>query len=221
MENSGHADVTRVGLQSQGARRCTKMIEVTRENHEAPAELQVRLARAGGVNLYGEANFRVVWGWSRLAWIGGKWTDTDASGNVIRQRIEMRELPKYFPFDRWHIERWMPPETYGSPELWYSQTIEREDGISIPALGPYPRRGEYEHCFTLQGACGEFVPLSPAICEGIVHAVEFARACSAQEHRAAIEKREERREREWESHADAVLDDAGRAFQGLPFVAAT
>jgi len=195
------------------------MIEVTRENHEAPAELQARLERAGGCNRYGEANFRVVWGWSRLAWIGGKWTDTDASGNVIRQRIEMRELPKYFPFDRWHIERWMPPETYGSPELWYSQTIEREDGILIPALGPYPRRGEYEHCFTLQDVGGEFVPLSPAICEGIVHAVEFARARPAQEHRAAIEKREERREQEWESHADAVLDDAGRAFHGAPFVA--
>ncbi|MGH9782006.1 MAG: hypothetical protein ACRD33_09325, partial [Candidatus Acidiferrales bacterium] len=200
-------------------RRCAKMIEVTRENHEAPAELQARVARAGGVNRYGEANFRVVWGWSRLAWIGGKWTDTDASGNVIRQRIEMREVPKYFPFERWHIERWTPPEAYGSPEMWYSQTIEREDGILIPALGPFPRRGEYEHCFTLQGADGEFIPLSPTVCEAIVLAVEYSRGCPAEEHRAAIEKREERREREWDSHADAVLDDSGRAFHGVPFVA--
>ncbi|MHB8413260.1 MAG: hypothetical protein ACYDDI_15130 [Candidatus Acidiferrales bacterium] len=130
---------------------------------------------------------------------------------MIRERIELRELPKYFPFDRWHIERWMPPESYGSPELWYSQTIEREDGILIPALGPYPRRGEYEHCFTLQGGRGEFIPLSPNACEAIVRAVEFARGRPKQEHRA----------REWESHADAVLDDAGRAFHGVPFVAAT
>lgn len=195
------------------------MIHVVRETYEAPTALQARLARAGGVNRYGEANFRVVWGWSRLTWIGGKWTDTDASGNVIRRRVEMREIPKYYPFDRWHIERWMPAETYGSPEQWYAETIEREDGILIPALGPYPRRGEYEHCFTVEGAYGEFIPLSPAICEGIVRAVEFSRACPAQTHRAALEKREERREREWDSHADAVLDDAGRAFHGAPFVA--
>ncbi|MHB8539422.1 MAG: hypothetical protein ACYDCD_00560 [Candidatus Acidiferrales bacterium] len=197
------------------------MIHILRETHHAPAELQLRLARAGGFNRYGEANFRVAWGWSRLAWIGGKWTDTDASGNAIRERIELRELPKYFPFDRWHIERWIPPESYGSPELWYSQTIEREDGILIPALGPYPRRGEYEHCFTLQGARGEFIPLSPNACEAIVRAVEFARGRPRQEHRAAVERREEHRAREWESHADAVLDDAGRAFHGVPFVAAT
>src|SRR5487761_541217 len=194
------------------------MIHILRETHDAPVSLQLRLARAGGFNRCSEANFRVAWGWSRLAWIGGKGTDTDASGNVTREIIELRELPKYFPFDRWHIERWMSPESYGWPELWYSQTIEREDGIVIPALGPYPRRGEYEHCFTLQGARGEFIPLSPNVCEAIVRAVEFARARAAQEHRAALERREEHRAREWESHADAVLDDAGRAFHGVPFV---
>ncbi len=47
------------------------MIRVTRETHEAPAEIQERVARAGGWNIYGEANFRVVWGGSRLCWIGG------------------------------------------------------------------------------------------------------------------------------------------------------
>ncbi|MHB8526665.1 MAG: hypothetical protein ACYDD2_10980, partial [Candidatus Acidiferrales bacterium] len=88
------------------------------------------------------------------------------------------------------------------------------------ALGPYPRRGEYEHCFTLQGARGEFIPLAPNACEAIVRAVEFARARPAQQHRATLERREEHRAREWESHADAVLDDAGRAFHGVPFVAA-
>ena len=195
------------------------MIHILRETHEAPASLQLRLARAGGLNRYGEPNFRVVWGWSRLTWIGGKWTDTDAHGNVTREVIELREVPKYFPFDRWHIERWMPPESYGSPQQWYAQTIERADGISIPALGPYPRRGEFEHCFTLQGPRNEFIPLSPAACEAIVRAVEFARMQTRQTHRAALERREVRREREWESHADALLSDASRAFHGAPHIA--
>ncbi len=194
------------------------MIRILRETHVAPASLQLRLARAGGLNRYGEPNFRAVWGWSRLTWIGGKWSDTDAHGNVTREIIELREVPKYFPFDRWHIERWLPPETYGSPQQWYAQTIEREDGISIPALGPYPQRGEYEHCFTLQGPRSEFIPLSPSACEAIVRAIEFARSEPAQMHRAALARRQLQRDHDWESHADAVFSDASPAFHGAPFV---
>lgn len=197
-----------------------KMIQVVRERHDTPASLESRVARAGGLNRYGEPNFRVVWGWSRLTWIGGKWTDTDLSGNLLREVIELRQLPKYFPHDRWHIERWLPPEAYGSPALWYSQTLEREDGILIPALGPYPRRGEYEHCFTLQGLRGEFVPLSPAACEWIVHAIEFARTRPTAEHRVALERRELAHDRAWHAQADAILGDATPAFHGVPFVAA-
>jgi hypothetical protein len=195
------------------------MIQVIRETHTSPTSLLLRLARAGGLNRFGEPNFRVVWGWSRLTWIGGKWTDTDAHGNVTRECVELREVPKYLPLDRWHIERWMPPQTYGTPEQWYAQTIERDDGIAIPALGPYPRRGEYEHCFTLAGPRGEFIPLSPSACETIVRAVEFARAHPVREHRAALERRETSRERDWDAHAEAVFDDSSPAFHGAPFVA--
>lgn len=194
-------------------------IHVVRETHDAPPSLQLRLARAGGHNRFDEANFRAVWGWSRLTWIGGKWTETDAHGNIAREAIELRQVPKYFPFNRWHIERWMPPESYGSPQQWYAQTIERNDGIAIPALGPYPRRGDYEHCFTLQGPRGEFVSLTASACELIVRAVEFARKQSPQFHHAALLHREEHREREWESCADAILSDATPAFRGSPFVA--
>ena len=130
------------------------MIRVTRETHEAPPEILERMKRAGGVNCFGEANFRVVWGGSRLTWIGGRWTDRDEHGNILRETIETRRVPKYLPVDRWHIERWAPPESYGSPEEWLAQTTEVEDGIRIAALGPYPARGEYEHCFTLESASG-------------------------------------------------------------------
>lgn len=135
------------------------MIRVIRETHEAPASIQRRVAHAGGFNRLGEPNFRVVWGGSRLAWIGGRWTDRDAHGNVIREAIELRRSPKYFPQERWHIERWLPPEAYGSPEMWRTQTTEIEDGISIPALGPYPSRGDYEHCFTLASSHGDALDL--------------------------------------------------------------
>jgi hypothetical protein len=194
------------------------MIQVTRETHEAPAAICERLARAGGLNRYGEANFRVVWGGSRLAWIGGRWVDRDAHGNVIREAIELRQEPKYIPAERWHIERWMPPEAYGSPEEWFARTVETEDGIRIPALGPYPSRGEYEHCFTLEGPRGEFLPLSAAACDWIVRAVAWSRRQTRGDGRQVIAAREERRERDWDRDADDLLDDGVPAFHGQAFV---
>src|ERR1700676_2954059 len=49
------------------------MIQVVRETHRAPASVARRLEIAGGVNRFGRPNYRAVWGWSRLGWIGGKW----------------------------------------------------------------------------------------------------------------------------------------------------
>ena len=194
------------------------MIRVTRETHEAPTAICERIARAGGLNRYGEANFRVVWGGSRLAWIGGRWVDRDAHGNVIREVVELRQEPKYIPAERWHVERWTPPEAYGSPEEWFARTVETEDGIRIPALGPYPSRGEYEHCFTLEGPRGEFLPLSAAACDWIVRAVAWSRRQARGDGRQAIAAREARRERSWDRDADDLLDDAGPAFHGQAFV---
>ncbi len=194
------------------------MIRVLREVHDAPTAIQERVARAGGVNRFGEPNFRVVWGGARLAWIGGRWTDRDANGNVLREAVELRRVPKYIPEDRWHIERWMPPESYGSPDDWRAQTTEVEDGIRVPALGPYPARGEYEHCFTLQSTSGEFLPLTASACDWIVRAIEWSRRQPRRANRTAIAARESRRSHDWERTADDMLDDALPAFHGHPFL---
>jgi hypothetical protein len=194
------------------------MIRVTRETHEAAPSICERIARAGGVNRFGEPNFRVVWGWSRLGWIGGRWTDRDANGNVIREIVELRQEPKYVPVNRWHVERWMPPDAYGSPEEWRTQTTEIEDGIRIPALGPYPSRGEYEHCFTLANPDGGFMALNPTVCDWVVRAIEWARRLPGGAAKASIANREFKRDRQWDRLADDVLDDAVPAFHGRPFV---
>jgi hypothetical protein len=195
------------------------MIRVVRERHEATAFVERVLRLAGGNNRFGEPNYRAVWGWSRLGWIGGKWEDRDAAGTLVREVIELRLAPKYAPHDRWHIERWLPPEAYGSPREWYAQTIERENGISVPALGPYPRRGEYEHCFTLSGPGGEFVQLTPTVAEHIAGAIERGRHASAVRRRVAIEERERRAEREYDEWVWEMLSDDGPVSHGAPFAA--
>jgi hypothetical protein len=194
------------------------MILVVRETHDTPETAAHRLERAGGHNRYGEPNYRVVWGWNRLAWIGGKFEDRNEHGVLLRERVELRMEPKYPAVNRWHIERWVPPEVYGSPRAWYAQTIERENGISIPALGPYPSRGEYEHCFTLESPRGEFVQLTPTIAEHIARAIEWSRKFPRGTQRASLYSREAREDRSYENWAFDQLDDAVPAFHKQPFV---
>ena len=194
------------------------MISILREQHDTPENIAHRLARAGGINRFGEPNYRAIWGWNRLAWIGGKFEDRDEHGVLLRERIELREEPKYPAVNRWHIERWLPPEAYGSPRQWYSQTIERENGISVPALGPYPSRGDYEHCFTLECARGEFIRLTPTVAEHIARAIEFSRALPRTKTRAHLYERAHRKEQQYESWAYDVLDDSVPAFHKQPFV---
>ena len=181
------------------------MISILRETHETPPDVARELALAGGCNRFGEPNYRAVWGWSRLDWIGGKWEDRDDGGALLREVVELRREPKYTPHNRWHIERWLPPETYGSPEQWRAATIEIEDGRNIPALGPYPSRGEYEHCFTLEGPRGEFVPLTPAVARHLARAIEASRNVTRAKSREALDERTRREEREYDSFADAAL----------------
>ena len=194
------------------------MIQVLRETYDTPENVAQRLARAGGLNRFGDPNYRAVWGWNRLAWIGGKFEDRDEHGALLRERIELRKEPKYPAVNRWHIERWLPPEAYGSPRQWYSQTIERESGVSIPALGPYPSRGDYEHCFTLEGPRGEFLQLTPTVAEHIARAIEFSRGLSRAKTRAHLYGRAQRQEQHYEGWAYDALDDAVPAFHSQPFV---
>lgn len=209
-------------LRSQGCLRYSaepEMIQVLRETHDTPASVAQLLCRAGGVNRFGEGNYRAVWGWNRLAWIGGKFEDRNAAGELLREVVELRLEPKYPAVNRWHIERWVPPEAYGSPRQWYSETIERERSVSIPALGPYPSRGDYEHCFTLEGPRGEFVQLTLTVAERVARAIEFSRAATRSRARHSLYEREARSDRAYDSWAYDQLDDAVPAFHKQPFIA--
>lgn len=194
------------------------MIEIIRESKQAPKEFQQRLALKGGKNFFGEPNYRVVWGWSRLSWIGGKWLDRNSAGEVFREVIELREEPKYFMhLNRWIIERWFPAEFYGCPRYWDLKTVIYEDGIAIPALGPYPSRGDYEEVFTVEGPDEEFVQLTPQILDECIHRLQYGQErYSATEKRLALEAREEQKKKDEESWGMDLLDDGFDAFYGAP-----
>jgi hypothetical protein len=183
------------------------MIRVTRETHQTPPSVERRLLLAGGTNRFGQPNYCAVWGWSRLGWVGGKWEDRNAAGDLVREVVELRYVPKYAPHDRWHIERWLPPEAYGSPREWYAQTLELAGGRNIPALGPYPDRGEYEHCFTLEDPRGGFVQLTPTVAEYIARAIEAGRLAGLAQRRRALDARNQRAEKAYDTWAWEILSD--------------
>lgn len=194
------------------------MIRILRETHDTPDSIAQRLTLAGGVNRFGSPNFRAVWGWNRLAWIGGKFEDRDDTGNLVREVVALRLEPKYPQLNRWHIERWLAPETYGSPRAWSAQTRETCGTTSVLALGPYPARGDYEHVFTLETSRREFLQLTPTIAERVARAITFSRGLSQRIRRAALDTREARADRAYDAFAWDVLDDAVPAFHSQPFV---
>ena len=135
----------------------TARIQVLRESREAPVEFQKLLRDAVGVNPFGEAMYRFVWGQNRSEWIGGKWQDRDEHGILIREVTECRFVLKYAPplfkSDRWYVERWYPPSV--SKEQWAVKSLVGDDGgpnfSYEDAFGPYPSRGRYQHFFTVEG----------------------------------------------------------------------
>src|SRR3989442_13782429 len=85
------------------------MIRVLRETHETPESVRRRLRLAGGINRYGEPNYRAVWGWSRLTWIGGKGEDRGEHGHLRRGTVQPRQGPKEIPPKCWEYEGLCPP----------------------------------------------------------------------------------------------------------------
>lgn len=185
---------------------------------EIPKTLETRLIAVGGLNRFGDANFRVVWGPDRLTWVGGEWAIFDENGNETGHVTEERQVQKYFPADRFYLEKWMPPEHYGFKEAWEANQIETVDGIRIPNLGPYPSRGEYELSMRFERN-GKFAPIDgaeSAIVE-LVQMIKRGEAISRTENWLAIQRANERSDKDWNTYADAVLDDTN-TFDGKPHI---
>ena len=115
-----------------------------------PDSVTERLAALGGLNRFGQPNFRCVWGGTRTHKVGGRFKDAVTvngipTGQVV-EVVAVRELLKYHP-ERWHLERWIAPEKFGSQERWYEETWD--DLNKIHVCGDYPADGDFEHVFYL------------------------------------------------------------------------
>ena len=179
------------------------------EHHECPPEIALRLKLAGGVNRFGEPNFRVVWGFNRIVKNNGKWGTGEG---LSYEAVKTVEEPKYLPADRWHLEMWRPPEEYGTPETWGKLGEEIVGVMTVDTAGPFPSRGEYELCYTLSSdltETGEFVPLNGTTCELLVRAIRKSSPAhfTFAQRQAAIRQRALRqRDSRISTTVDSLLD---------------
>jgi hypothetical protein len=101
--------------------------------HRYPAREYVEHINAiGGMNRYGEPNFKVTWGQNETDVVYG----TDANGKQGRHIIM-----KHGGVPAWFIDCWKPPECFGTPEMWYAMTWDHE--VNAPTIGAFPERGLY------------------------------------------------------------------------------
>lgn len=178
---------------------------------ETPKDVVAAFERLGGANRFGEPNFRAIWSEDRLAHVGGTWHDYDNNGNLIRTIDEVRKVPKYFAIrERWIVEKWYPPEYFGSPETWFRTTKKWNEEGNLAQLGGYPERGDYQHCCTIEDADGNFVQLTAGLAEEIVYLVK-----AKQEHKRTLAEEKYAQEvaaRKQSEENQIILKDATPPF---------
>lgn len=162
---------------------------------------------------YGDCEFRVIWGPSKMRIVGGHWDD-----NAKR---EYRLLPQYGNNPRWIMERWRPPSLYGTPQSWNDQTLTPEGFLG---LGPFPHRGRFEHIATfglsdakerpVKGWAG-FVPLEAGLVEMMARYTWMGRTCTYWELKRELEDSLIAKEVQHDKNFDDMWDDRQLTRPGL------
>lgn len=123
-------------------------LEKVRGRNEAPAKppyFDASLLLIGGKNPLGKPMLRVDWGWDIRMFRNGN--------------AEALAYPGPF-LNRWILQKWLPPEFFGSPKQWEERRWKKTgDGGKVDLLGEFPRKGRYGMVMPLTTAQGDYIPL--------------------------------------------------------------
>lgn len=190
------------------------------ESRRCPAVFQERITRSFGVNLYGEPNFKIVWGQSQFLKTGNSWRDLSGEERIgYRERYQCHGMPC------WVIMRWHAPIEYGSPRSFYSSTWmpaasqidprtgeESETPRGFYAAGEYPWRGRYEIVQPLiskEMIDGRLVvthfPLTHYLIDTLMPMMEAFNRLSAEKKAAAQAAAKAAEEKEQADHIEKIL----------------
>jgi hypothetical protein len=175
------------------------------ERLHCPAEFQDYLTHIFGVNHFGGPMFRIVWGQTETFQMAA----ADGSGYV--EKLIGNGKPV------WLLQRWMPPEAFGTTELYYRFTADPETGLAL--LGEYPDFGRYETMITFESKhydpatnqlVIETIPLDWEIIERAIPLLMQSQELTYWQIRAALEEQERLEEQA------IVAEIADRLSDSLP-----
>jgi len=175
-------------------------------SRRAPAEYQAILSKYGQ-NLLGENLLRLVWLPSRCYWVGGWWE--------IENEFGYKRMPKYgIKNQRWAIEKWLPPASYGSPQTWERQTLTPEGYLGV---GPFPAYGEYESTAVFSVGAGPqgFVPLEPGTVDLQARLIHNGRSRSIWDIRNALRDEQEVKTLQADREFNEMWDSVQHSRKGI------
>lgn len=162
------------------------------ERRICPQHYQERIARAGGLNRYGQPNFELVW------------------GQTAKIRVDRRDI-LHLPEPCWMLRQWKAPETYGSPLLFSLENPGQE----------YPARGRYEivQPFKWAGMINgklvvEYMELNSMLVDMVIPIIKRASDATYWQRFTAIRDEAERKENEQVNRIADSLKNASPAWTG-------
>lgn len=149
----------------------------------------------GGLNVSGLPYYRVVWGWKAGEWLAGQW------------------ITRYVDNERWYIERWMPPEFYGTEREWNEKAMQLVKGELVDTLGPFPRRGGYEWVGTFEAwKTHEPMNMTYDLIHDVIVRDKIGLAAPADVIHSAARARREKKQNAVAAIYDGIMDDNIAAF---------
>ena len=171
----------------------------TEFDHLLDPEVERALRDFGGMNPFGQPYYRIVWGYQRGFWIGNQ------------HFLKYTDRPRHK--ERWHLEKWVPAESFGTPRQWYASAMVDVAGQLVNVLGPYPAEGDYVRVVVFENYhTGEFVSPSPdMVIEAIVRNRQHAEQTKLQ-IRDKIKAEMEAKEKIASDRQDEEIDKREAAF---------
>jgi hypothetical protein len=182
-------------------------------NCRCPEHFQERIARAGGRNRYGGANFKLAWSQTETMRAGGVWGEDKFAGY---RNVFLANGSPYPPkHGYWMLLEWDGPETFGGEALWFY--IHRDETTGLCSLGPYPHKGRYKIAVKLIWTTfgdGKMDidpwPLNSAIVNFVIPVILKARKDSIQRRRQVAASDKAVAERKLDTALDALMKDSKR-----------
>ena len=184
--------------------------KIVEPRKKCPEHFQGRITMAGGINRYGNPNFKLVWAQTEIMWQGGHWNNDEGSFTGYRKVLKGDGLPHWMLLQFCEAGKSldMPFFPAEGPISWRMNTICPETGLQV--LGEFPYRGSYQiamNLITKNFVNGELIidvlPLTSKIINIMIPIIKTAKKVSL---KSKIQAMKDEAEKIKEEERQMILD---------------